>query len=50
LEDNNILYTVIEEFHDVIPAGYVMNTYPSVDEVISPNRIIDVYVSAGPEK
>ena len=50
LEDNNINYIVIDEFHEVIPAGYVINTKPFVDELISTDRIIDVYVSAGPQK
>jgi len=50
LDASDIMYMVVEEFNDVVPMGYVIRTEPSASQTISANKIIDVYVSAGPEK
>jgi len=49
LDKENILYTVTEEASDTIPVGYVIRTDPAGGRAISASKIIDLYVSRGPD-
>lgn len=49
LDKEGILYTVIEEASDTIPTGCVIRTDPAAKYSVSASKIIDVYVSRGPD-
>ena len=49
LDEKEITYTVIEEASESIPEGYVIRTDPSAGRSISASKIVDIYVSRGPD-
>lgn len=49
LDKAGIMYTVIEEASEEIPIDYVIRTDPVAGRAVSASKIIDVYVSRGPD-
>ena len=49
LDNKGIMYTVIEEASEEIPVNYVIRTDPAAGRAVSASKIIDVYVSRGPD-
>ncbi len=49
LESEGIQSRVIEEASETVPTGYVIRTEPTAGRTVSASKIIDVYVSRGPD-
>ncbi len=49
LDNEEIIYMVIEEASDTVPVGYVTRTNPVGGRSISPSTRVDIYVSRGPD-
>lgn len=49
LDNEEIIYMVMEEASDTVPVGYVTRTNPLGGRAISPSTRVDIYVSRGPD-
>lgn len=49
LDKEEIIYRVIEEASETTPIGYVIRTDPAAGRAISASKIMDIYVSRGPD-
>ena len=49
IKDNNLQFTVIQEYNDTVPIGVVIRTDPAASEKVRPNDTVTIYESLGPE-